>query len=165
MPEQDSLSTSLSDQKENSKPLFLKKLKKIIKIVIFLVIIAVLFGLFYFLKENKFLIEKLTGKKDAWQAVFLTNGQVYFGKIVKETKDLLVLRKIYYLQFNQTNPINQGEKGEQLTFPPFSLVKLGNELHGPEDEMRINKAHVIFVENLKADSEVVKNIENFEKKK
>jgi hypothetical protein len=39
-----------------------------------------------------------------------------------------------------------------------SLVKLGEELHGPEDEMVINNEHIIFTERLKADSQVVSAI-------
>jgi hypothetical protein len=43
----------------------------------------------------------------------------------------------------------------------LSLVKLGNELHGPKDEMTINKAHIIFVEDLKADGKVVTAIDKY----
>jgi len=92
------------------------------------------------------------GRGKIWQAVFLANNQVYFGKIVRETKEVIVLREVYYLR-EESNLT----KEEQT--PRFSLVKLGEELHSPEDEMRINKRFVIFVESLKPSSEIVKNIE------
>lgn len=46
----------------------------------------------------------------------------------------------------------------------FSLVKLGNELHGPEDKMSINLSQVLFVEDLKVDSKVVEAIRAYELK-
>lgn len=89
-----------------------------------------------------------------YQAVFLANGQVYFGKITSRKGDYIVLNNIYYLQAVQ--PI-QGSSAESQ---PFSLVKLGKELHGPADVMYINKSQVLFYEDLRADSNVVKTIEN-----
>jgi len=107
---------------------------------------------------------KLVGKaksKSNWQAVFLTNGQVYFGKIVSEDKNYIVMRNIYYLQIEQSI---QPEKPNQSPPPPkLSLVKLGNELHGPKDEMRISREQVVFVEDLKDDGKVVSAITEFEK--
>jgi hypothetical protein len=38
-------------------------------------------------------------------------------------------------------------------------VKLGNEMHGPQDQMFIRNEHVLFVENLKDDSKVVQAIQ------
>jgi hypothetical protein len=90
--------------------------------------------------------------KSNYQAVFLTNGQVYFGKLQNTRGEYLTLTNIYYLQVQQTvqpaeaNPIaDQGET---------QLVKLGNELHGPQDSMKISDKQVLFWENLKADSKV-----------
>lgn len=131
--------------------------RKMVKIVVFLVLILFLASLFFFLLKSNFLIQGLAGKKNAWQAVFLTSGQVYFGTINRETKNVLVLKKVYYLQFNQ-----EQQEG-QTVVPQLSVVKLGQEPHGPEDEMRINKEHIIFIEDLRADSDVVRTIENLEK--
>jgi hypothetical protein len=38
------------------------------------------------------------------------------------------------------------------------LVKLGNELHGPTDELYINPNQVVFYEFLRDDSKVVESI-------
>lgn len=91
---------------------------------------------------------------DAWQAVFLSNGQVYFGHVTSTTPTKVVLQDIYYLQ--ASGPLQAGAEQQQKD---LALVKLGAELHGPTDEMRINRDHVLFVEDLKDDSKVVNAIE------
>ncbi len=90
---------------------------------------------------------------DSYQAVFLTNGQVYFGNLREANREYLVLEDIYYLQVSQNLQPAEGEPQTDIT-----LVKLGNELHGPEDTMYIPKGQVIFWENMKADSAVVQVI-------
>ncbi|MBU2575853.1 hypothetical protein KKF64_02080, partial [Patescibacteria group bacterium] len=63
-----------------------------------------------------------------------------------------------------TRPLQQTEEGQQQATDQqgeLSLVKLGNELHGPTDSMFINRDHVLFVEDLKDDSNVVQAIDNY----
>lgn len=92
-----------------------------------------------------------------WQAVFLTNGQVYFGKVTKVTKYELVLDDIYYLSSGGKNAgYHAGSQKREV------LVKLGDEIHGPQDRMTIGRAHVLFSEFLKEDSEIVKSIGHYE---
>ena len=95
-------------------------------------------------------------QRSEWQAVFLGNGQVYFGRIENEKSDPVILRDIYYLQVIQ--PLQQRE-GEAQQQPQLSLVELGNELHGPLSEMRINRQHILFIEDLKSTGKVVEAIE------
>lgn len=90
------------------------------------------------------------------QAVFLDNGQVYFGFISKEESKTVILKDIYYLQTSTQT----GDKAKDQN-ANLSLVKLGNELHGPVDEMRINREHILFVEDMKDDSQVNKAIADF----
>jgi hypothetical protein len=98
--------------------------------------------------------------KDKYQALFLTNGQVYFGKLSKVNDKYVELTDIYYLQVQQSvQPAEADSKDE----PKVSLAKLGNELHGPEDKMSVNREQVLFWENLKNDSKVVEAI-NSDKK-
>jgi hypothetical protein len=85
-----------------------------------------------------------------YQAVFLTNGQIYFGKLTAPGGDFYYLRHIYYLQ-NQASV--QGGKAVHPT-----LTKLGSEIHGPEDLMVINRSQILFMENLKPTGEVSKAI-------
>jgi hypothetical protein len=92
-------------------------------------------------------------KKDKYQAVFLNGGQVYFGKIGQYNNRYLTLTDIYYLRVNQ-----QVQPGQTAASNDVSLAKLGNELHGPDDSMVINRTEVQFWENLKNDGQVVKAI-------
>jgi hypothetical protein len=95
--------------------------------------------------------------KDKNQAVFLTNGQVYFGKVSSVNQQYLDLKDIYYLNVNQQVQPNQ-QGSEQQAQSSISLVKLGCELHGPADRMVINRDQVTFWENLKDDGQVSKAI-------
>lgn len=101
-----------------------------------------------------------------WQAVFLTNGQVYFGKIVKIDKDYLVIKNIYYLQV-VTQPLQTSQQGQAAgaeaaeTEQRLTLIKLGNEIHGPTDQMVINRDQVVLMEDLKDDSRVVQSINEY----
>lgn len=96
------------------------------------------------------------------QAVFLTNDQVYFGKIIDITDNVIVMKDIYYLQgpAQQNAGTNQPASSNQQQ-PDLALTKLGNELHGPEDRMQINRDQVLFWENLKSDGKVSEAIKAY----
>ena len=101
--------------------------------------------------------------QSSWQAVFLTNGQVYFGHLKNQNQQYLVLKDVYYLVVDQQaklQPVKEVSP-EQKEDPKLTLVKLGNELHGPTDELKVNRDHVLFVETMKDDSKVVKAIKDF----
>lgn len=98
--------------------------------------------------------------QDKMQAVFLTGGQVYFGKIRALNRGYVGLTDIYYLRVNQQV---QPKQGEQAQAQDIALVKLGCELHGPDDQMLINRDQVIFWENLKKDGQVAKAVEAYSK--
>ncbi len=97
-----------------------------------------------------------------YQAVFLTNGQVYFGKLKNVSGKYVELTDIYYLQVQQSvQPQNKDTPATDN--PNVSLAKLGGELHGPEDKMSINRDQVLFWENLKPDAKVSKAIKDNKK--
>lgn len=96
--------------------------------------------------------------KDKMQAVFLNGGQVYFGKIRELNNKYIGITDIYYLRVNQQV---QPKQGEQQSQQDISLVKLGCELHGPQDQMFINREQVVFWENLKDDGQVAKAVEAY----
>ena len=99
-------------------------------------------------------------KTDQYQAVFLSDGQIYFGKIKDVQAEFLVLEDIYYLQVEQQVQPERGNDDQQAQ-PRVSLAKLGNELHGPEDQMFISRLQVLFWENLKGDGQVSTAISDF----
>jgi len=95
------------------------------------------------------------------QAVFLNGGQVYFGQIKDLNDKYMRVDGIYYLRVNQQVQPNQAEN--QQSANDISLVKLGCELHGPEDSMVIYRDQIIFWENLKTDGQVAKAVEQYKK--
>ena len=99
------------------------------------------------------------------QAVFLTNDQVYFGKITDINDDVIVMKDIYYLQKGAEQTSDSKEAAAPTAQSNMSLAKLGNELHAPEDRMQINKDQVLFWENLKDDGKVSKAIKEYTDKK
>ena len=129
-------------------------------IVLVVVVLIVLAGLAYAFRD-KFMS---TSAKDlsGYQAVFLTNGQVYFGKLSHAESPYVRLTDIYYLQVNQqlqpTGATGATAAAAAQAQPQLSLVKLGNELHGPTDQMEINSSQVLFYEDLKADGKVAQAI-------
>lgn len=97
-----------------------------------------------------------------YQAVFLNGGQVYFGKISTINDEFMQVKDIYYLRVNQTVQPDQQSAGEQQAANnDISLVKLGCELHGPQDSMIINQDQIIFWENLKEDGQVAKAVKTY----
>lgn len=94
------------------------------------------------------------------QAVFLNGGQVYFGNITSMNSSYISMANIYYLRVNQSVQPNASTTSSSND---VSLVKLGCELHGPEDQMVINQTQVIFWENLKTDGQVAKAVAQFQK--
>jgi hypothetical protein len=81
------------------------------------------------------------------------------------------LTGVYYLQTTQpptstspdgsTNP----QQTNSLQTPDIQLIKLGSEVHGPDDEMVISEKQILFFENLKKDGKVSASIDNYQKQK
>jgi hypothetical protein len=100
-------------------------------------------------------------KSKQFQAVFLTNGQVYFGKFADINSGYVKLTDIYYLQVQQTVQPSSSSSSSNNN-QQVSLAKLGGELHGPEDEMFISRDQILFWENLKNSGKVVQAIDNYQ---
>ena len=79
-----------------------------------------------------------------YQAVFLDNGAVYFGKLQGLGTDYPVLSNVFYVQ-SVTNP-----ETKQVS---NVLVRRGKEWHAP-DHMTLNAHHITFVETVTAGSTV-----------
>lgn len=95
-----------------------------------------------------------------YQAVFLNGGTgnqpVYFGHIKSLTNGTIDLQNVFYLQNNQQVQSSQSNNN-------YTLIKLGCELHGPYDEMVINRAQVMFWENIKDNGRVSQAISDWYK--
>jgi hypothetical protein len=161
-PQFSSETPSSAPEKKSKKGLDFGKLSSVFVLFGVGLLIAVLIvGLVFGSKDSEENAESALIKTDKYQAVFLDSqdGQVYFGKLGVYNSDLYVLTDIYYVRVeNPVQPEGQNQQNQQAN---ISLAKLGNELHGPEDTMFINKEEVLFWENLKDDGQVVKAITEF----
>jgi hypothetical protein len=79
-----------------------------------------------------------------YQAVVLTGGQVYYGRLENAAGLFPVLRDVFYI----ASQVNPETKQAQNVF-----VRRGKELHGPE-YMVLNRQSIAFVEPVKDDSQV-----------
>jgi hypothetical protein len=95
-----------------------------------------------------------------YQAVFLTNGQVYFGKLELLNDNYLKLTNVFYIQSN-TSTSSENPQKTTTDSTNMQLIKLGSEVHGPEDEMIVARDQVLFYENLKSDGKVAKLIDQY----
>jgi hypothetical protein len=86
--------------------------------------------------------------RSGYQAVFLTNGSTYFGKLQQQGDDWFLLTDVFYLSV-----------GDQATTP--QLIKRGSEAQGPKEPMIIPHDQVLFIENLRDDGEIVTLINRF----
>ncbi len=84
-----------------------------------------------------------------YQAVLLSNGAVYYGKLAGYGTHFPVLTDVFYI-VSKTDPDTK-----QVT---NVLVKRGKELHGP-DRMYINPEQIVTVEPVGADSKVAQLID------
>ena len=100
-----------------------------------------------------------------YQAVFFTNGQVYFGKLRSVNSGYMKLTDIYYLQTQSNTKDSQNPQETNNQSSDVQLIKLGNEVHGPEDEMIISKDQILFFENLKSDGKVTDSIKQYQNQK
>ncbi len=79
-----------------------------------------------------------------YQAVFLDNGQAFFGKLENPDSEYPLLKEVFYIQ-RQVNPETKEVKN--------ILIKRGSEWHAP-DHMNINSKHIVLIEPVSPGSRV-----------
>lgn len=84
-----------------------------------------------------------------YQAVFLSNGQIFFGKLTSGNDTYYELRHVYLLQSSVTS---RGRPGAQ------QLIKLTKEIHGPQDLLMIDRSQILYIENLNPSGQAAKLI-------
>ncbi len=144
-----------NEPKKNKKIKFKKPSRKtgLLYFILFLVAALIVAFLVTFAKSGE---EGQNVDKKSMQAIFLNNGQVYFGRIAYMNSSYVKLNDIYYLRVNQ-----QVQPGQQVNQNDVSLAKLGCELHGPKDVMMINRDQITFWENLKDNGQVAKAVAEY----
>lgn len=81
-----------------------------------------------------------------YQAVFLSNGQTYFGRYIDRIGPYVKVENAFYIQTNTP--------ADDQAPPESRLIKRGNELHQPLPVVLIPRSAILFVEDLRPDSPV-----------
>lgn len=133
------------------------KNKKRVAVVLAVLVVVLVAG--YYMWQSGILKLPMAAAGSDYQAIFLTNGQVYFGKAANLNGNYINLSDVYYLQVSQTlQPAGKNTTPQQSV----SLAKLGvAELHKPKDSMMINRDQVLFIESMQSDSQVVQAIASY----
>lgn len=100
---------------------------------------VVFFGAAFFTQWWDFTLPSVG--RGEYQAVFLANGQTYFGRYYDRIGAYVKIEDVYYLQ--QTESANPDQA------PDTKLVRRGRELHSPAARMLVPRSAVLFVEDLK----------------
>ena len=107
--------------------------------------LAVLLAVFAFVRWWDFALPSVGHGR--YQAVFLANGQTYFGRYVDRIGPYVKIDDAYYIQ--------QSRPSEDDSTPPESrLIRRGSELHHPPPEVLVAKTAILFIEDLRPDSAV-----------
>ena len=94
--------------------------------------------MFFFTQWWDFTVPSLG--RPQYQAVFLTNGQTYFGRYYDRIGAYVKIEDVYYLQEAQSTDPSQPSGTK--------LVRRGAELHAPTHRMLVPKSAILFVEDL-----------------
>ena len=106
--------------------------------------VAVLAALAGVAGEYWFLAHRAVAMTTPYQAVLLSNGSAYFGRLEGLGTPFPVLRDVFYVQ-NSMDP--------QTKVVSNNLVKRGKEWHQP-DRMILNANMIVLVEPVNPDSRV-----------
>jgi len=87
------------------------------------------------------------------QAVFLTNGQVYFGFVLDADKPIVTIKDAYAVKADDLLPTDETNEKRQII-----MTKTSNELHNPEDAMYVNRDHILFYQTISDQSKVNETI-------
>ncbi|MEK7634828.1 MAG: hypothetical protein AAB446_00100 [Patescibacteria group bacterium] len=140
-------------KEKEPKPKTQRSFKKFFIVVSIILLLTALVVLFKFSGGVNFLttnngVTNLTHKADPlasdYYAVFLADDQVYFGEIVENNTNEMTMINTYRMQPNGQT---------------YSLVKLTDEAFGSTNQIFINRSQILFYEQLRKDSQVVKLIE------
>lgn len=94
--------------------------------------------------------------RSGYYSFFLTDGQIYIGKISRQDDREINIKDVYYAISDQgVVSLNNYIKGID-----FSLVRVGREIHGPENSVVLNRKKVIFYKNLAPEGKLAEAIKN-----
>jgi len=85
--------------------------------------------------------------RSGYQSVLLANGATMFGKLQPQGDDWFVMTDVYYLVTTESGTPQ--------------LVKRGTEAQGPREPLIVPRAQIIYIENMRDDSDIVSLIKRF----
>jgi len=95
------------------------------------------------------------------QAIFLSDGQIYFGYASSMRNQIVTLVDVYYLLSSPSATDATATSATQKV----DLIKLGlgggDDLIGSEDRMEINRDGIKYMEDMKDDSQINKKISDY----
>ena len=154
-------SQSRRAERDDSRPKSNKGLLWTIVVILIVLIIGVV-GWFVW-SNSKTSTTGIDSSK--YQAVFLSNGQIYFGKLESFDDEYFRLTTGYSAQAT-TSEDGEAKTGSAATNnSDVQLIRLGDEVYGPENAIFITKQQVLHFENLKEDSKVTQLIDQNEANK
>ncbi|MBI3495229.1 hypothetical protein HY065_01225 [Candidatus Berkelbacteria bacterium] len=92
--------------------------------------------------------------KSGYQALVLSNDQVYVGKISNLGDQFVKVDEAYLLIASEST----SDKGKT----DLKLIKLEEGVHGPTNAMLVNRDHIALVEDLRSDSKLLDIIKNYQ---
>ena len=100
-----------------------------------------------------------------YQAVYLTNDNVYFGKVQVLLNGDLFVTDVFRVQAATSSGDDAGvaDNSASNTTGDIRLIKPGKELHAPDDTMLIKRNNILFIENLQTDGSVTQAIVDYHK--
>lgn len=126
-----------------------------------IIVLCVLYVVFYVVKQ-----QRVNASVDAetYQIVTLDSGRSYFGSLNDLEKEYVLLENAFFLKANSPDVDAEGNVVEPSTDEeelPFSLQRVGNQVHQGNDNLYIRADHIVSWQNLETDSPVVTAIDEY----
>lgn len=121
-------------------------LKKIVVLLASLVLVSIAGYAVY-----KVLLPSQSIDRSSYQVVYLVSGQAYFGRLQNKSGEYLILESPFTVQA----AAGDAEKNNSNT---TSLLRVRDQVYGPQDSIALKSDHVAFWQNLRKDSKVSKAI-------
>lgn len=116
-----------------------------------LVLLLVVLAAFWFMQQLYTAnLQRIDASK--YQVVYLVNGQAYFGKLQNANGEYLVMKSPYTAQSVKGSEASSDET--------TTLLRVKDQVYGPEDSIAIKSSQVTFWQNLRDDSKVTQAIKS-----
>lgn len=91
-----------------------------------------------------------------YQVVYLTGGQMFFGKLQNTDGDYLYMKSPYTAQSTTASADDKTKAAE----PTTTLLRVKDQLYGPDDTVAVKSSQVVFWQNLRDDSKVTQALKS-----